>query len=72
MTPKAKIDRATLKRNIRQSRVLGAELRRFWLQVLPHLDERDCARLQELLDQERDKLANDQRRRSVQGSLLIV
>lgn len=41
-----------LRARIRRSQVMGAELKRYWLRVLPYLSEVDSARLRTLLDQE--------------------
>lgn len=31
---------------------MTGELRRYWLEVLPHISDEDCRRLEQLLDQE--------------------
>ncbi len=52
MTVAATLDRNEVKAKVRSSRVLTADLKRYWLGVLPHLTDQDCARLLEVLDEE--------------------
>ncbi len=48
----ATLDRNELKAKVRSSRVLTADLKRYWLGVLPHLTDQDCARLRQALEEE--------------------
>lgn len=48
-SPASSSSQKELRGQIRRSRVLTASLRKYWLGVLPHLTEEECARLRELL-----------------------